>query len=105
MSQNERIVAQDKTLRCDSLYDPDKWIQGHPGKGERKCWSVHLSSAGARIGEGLDRIKIGLLDSGSNLLGENAPEVSADDSGWAGSNSQNSHNSPSTLLVFQDNQT
>ena len=39
-----------------SLSDPDKWIQGHFEKDQRKCWAGRLLNAGARIGEGLDRI-------------------------------------------------
>ncbi len=40
----------------DSLSDPEKWIQGHVGKGQRKCLVGHLLKAGARAGEGLNRI-------------------------------------------------
>ena len=42
------------------LADPEKWIQGHLGKGQRKCWAGHLLKAGARVGEELNRIALKL---------------------------------------------
>ncbi len=30
------------------LSDPDKWMQGHFGKGRRKCWAGQLLKAGAQ---------------------------------------------------------
>ena len=46
------------------LSDPDKWIQGHFGKGQRKCWAGHLLKAGATVGDRLHRIalKLGFKD-------------------------------------------
>ena len=41
----------------DSFSDP---IQGHVGKGQRKCWADHLLKAGARIGDALNRIALKL---------------------------------------------
>jgi hypothetical protein len=48
----------------NGLADPEKWIQGHFGKGQRKCWAGHLVKAGATVGEGLNRIalKLGFQD-------------------------------------------
>ncbi len=42
------------------LSDPEKWIQGHLGKGQRKCLAGHLLNAGARIGDGLNRMAVKL---------------------------------------------
>jgi sugar phosphate isomerase/epimerase len=44
----------------NGLADPEKWIQGHLGKGQRKCWAGHLLKAGARVGEELNRIALKL---------------------------------------------
>ena len=48
----------------NSLSDPEKWIQGHFGKGQRKCWAGHLLKAGATVGDRLHRIalKLGFKD-------------------------------------------
>jgi hypothetical protein len=42
------------------LADPEKWIQGHFGKGQRNCWAGHLITAGAQVGEDLNRIALNL---------------------------------------------
>ncbi len=44
----------------NSLSDPEKWIQGHLGKGQRKCLAGHLLNAGALIGDGLNCIAVKL---------------------------------------------
>ncbi len=31
----------------NSLADPEKWLQGHFGKGQRKCLAGHLLKVGA----------------------------------------------------------
>ena len=33
----------------NGLADPEKWIQGHLGKGQRKCWAGHLLKAGEAL--------------------------------------------------------
>ncbi len=40
----------------NSLSDPENWIQGHFGKGQRKCLAGHLLRAGIRAGDGLNRV-------------------------------------------------
>ena len=40
----------------NSLSDPDKWMQGHFGKGQRKCLAGHLLKAGTSAGDGLNRV-------------------------------------------------
>jgi hypothetical protein len=44
----------------NSLADPEKWIQGHVRKDQRKCWAGHLLKAGAQVGEELNRIALKL---------------------------------------------
>ncbi len=52
------------------LSDPEKWIQGHLGKGQRKCLAGHLLNAGARIGDGLNRIAVKLRFTGCSQMVE-----------------------------------
>ncbi len=40
----------------DSLSDPDKWMQHHFGRGQRKCLAGHLLKAGVSAGDGLNRV-------------------------------------------------
>ena len=40
----------------ERLSDPDKWMQGHFAKGQRKCLAGHLLKAGASAGDELNRI-------------------------------------------------
>ncbi len=54
----------------NSLSDPDKWIQGHLGKGQRKCLAGHLLNAGARTGDGLNRIAVKLGFAGCSEMVE-----------------------------------
>ena len=54
----------------NSLSDPEKWIQGHLGKGQRKCLAGHLLNAGARIGDGLNRIAVKLGFTGCSEMVE-----------------------------------
>ncbi len=54
----------------NSLSDPERWIQGHLGKGQRKCLAGHLLNAGARIGDGLNRIAVKLGFTGCSEMVE-----------------------------------
>ncbi len=54
----------------NSLSDPEKWIQGHLAKGERRCLAGHLLDSGARIGDGLTRIAVKLGFTGYSQMVE-----------------------------------
>ena len=57
------------------LSDSDKWIQGHFGRGQRKCWAGHLLKAGATVGDRLHRIalKLGFKDSSEMVQFSDTP--------------------------------
>ncbi len=40
----------------ERLSHPDRWIQGHFGRGQRKCLAGHLLKVGVSAGDGLNRV-------------------------------------------------